>query len=57
MKTTYNWQNTDLLRAQVKVITTPTKSNIETSCNGVDLRYNIGNIHEIKKSWNIPTKN
>ncbi|MBD9614406.1 hypothetical protein [Pseudomonas sp. PDM02] len=55
--TTNNWQNAPLLRAGAKVITTPTKTDHATNCPGYDgLRFNIGNIHEIKAFWNMPTK-
>jgi len=59
MKTaTGNWENVPLLRAETKVITTPTKSNHESNCPGWDgLRFNIGNIHEIKQIRNVPASN
>ncbi len=54
---TSNWQNTPLLRVEAKVISTPTKSTHEANCPGWDgLRFNIGNIHEIKKYRNVPAK-
>jgi len=52
--TTNNWENSPLLRAEAKVITTPTKSTHESNCPGWDgLRFNVGNIHEIKKYRNV----
>lgn len=55
--TTSNWQDAPLLRAGAKVISTPTKSEHVANCPGWDgLRFNIGNIHEIKKIWNVPAK-
>lgn len=57
MKTTIrNWYNLPLFRTEAKVINTPTKSDNEIDCNGVALRYNLGNIHEIKTFWNVSTK-
>lgn len=54
---TSNWQNTPLLRAETKVITTPTQSDHEANCPTPDgLRFNIGNIHEIKKFRELPAK-
>lgn len=50
-----NWQNTPLLRIETKVMTTPTNSDNEINCNGVALRYNMANIHEIKQFRNIKT--
>ncbi|RON42599.1 hypothetical protein [Pseudomonas frederiksbergensis] len=48
--TTSTWQNVPVLRAETKVITTPTHSSHAANCPGWDgLRFNIGNIHEIKK--------
>lgn len=52
-----NWQNTPLLRTEAKAITTPTHSDNEIDCNGVALRYNMANIHEIKQFRNITTRN
>lgn len=51
--TTRNWQTAPLLRCENKVITTPAKSENEINCSGVIPRYNMGNIHEIKKFWNV----
>jgi len=51
--TTRNWQTAPLLRCENKVITTPAKSDNEINCSGVIPRYNMGNIHEIKKFWNV----
>ncbi|MGL6246676.1 hypothetical protein [Pseudomonas sp.] len=54
---TSNWQNTPLLHTEAKVISTPTKSTHEANCPGLDgLRFNIGNIHEIKKYRNGSAK-
>ena len=51
---TNTWNNAPLLRAGVKVIMTPTTSEHKTNCPSPDgLRFNLGNIHEIKKFWNV----
>ncbi|WP_226500103.1 hypothetical protein [Pseudomonas sp. MWU16-30322] len=56
MKTvTANWQTTPLLRAETKVINMPTKSAHAANCPGWDgLRFNVGNLHEIKKLRMLP---
>ena len=55
--TTSNWHKTPLLRAEAKVITTPTKCDNEINCSGIIPRYNMANIFEIKNFWNLPAKN
>ncbi|MGV8890267.1 MAG: hypothetical protein ACOH2P_19995 [Pseudomonas sp.] len=44
-----NWDETPLLRAGTTVINTPVKTTMEAPCCGFMPRYNVGNIHEIKK--------
>jgi hypothetical protein len=58
MRTTQtNWQDSPLSRAELKVISTPTKTTHEANCPGFDgMRFNVGNIHEIKKYRNMPAK-
>ncbi|WP_025111252.1 hypothetical protein [Pseudomonas sp. H1h] len=54
---TQNWENAPLLRAEAKVINTPTKSTHAANCPGWDgLRFNVGNIHEIKKIRELPVQ-
>ncbi|WP_085708720.1 MULTISPECIES: hypothetical protein [unclassified Pseudomonas] len=56
-KITDNWETTPLFHAETKIINTPTKSNNAANCPGWDgLRFNIGNIHEIKKIRNLPAQ-
>ncbi|CAI8863037.1 hypothetical protein ABH908_003058 [Pseudomonas frederiksbergensis] len=51
-----NWNETPLLRAATNVINTPVKTTMEAPCSGFMPRYNVGNIHEIKQIWSVPTK-
>lgn len=48
-----NWNDTPLLRAGTHVINTNVKTAAPASpCAGLSIpRYNVGNIHEIKKIW------
>ena len=48
-----NWNETPLLHAGTKVINTPVKTALIERCHGV-FRYNVGNIHAIKKIRNAP---
>ncbi|EJN29707.1 MULTISPECIES: hypothetical protein [unclassified Pseudomonas] len=53
MNTTQNnWNNAPLLRAGSNVINTAVKTAAAAPCAGLGIpRYNVGNIHEIKKIW------
>ncbi|CAI8944265.1 hypothetical protein A9HBioS_4736 [Pseudomonas koreensis] len=52
-----NWEKTPLLHAEAKVINMPTKSTHAANCPGWDgLRFNVGNIHEIKKLRSLPAQ-
>jgi hypothetical protein len=51
-----NWNETSLLRAGTAVINTPVKTTMEVPCADFMPRYNVGNIHEIKKFWSLPAK-
>ncbi|VVN31419.1 hypothetical protein PS662_04901 [Pseudomonas fluorescens] len=48
---TENWNNCPLLRAGSNVINTQAQSDNEITCGRVTTRYNVANIHEIKKVW------
>lgn len=53
-----NWDEAPLLRASSNVIETPVSIERESPCMAAPFspRLNIGNIHEIKKIWTLPTK-
>ncbi|MBK5396527.1 MULTISPECIES: hypothetical protein [Pseudomonas] len=52
-----NWNETPLLRAGANVINTPVKTTSVEPCSaGFMPRYNVGNIHEIKKIWGVPAQ-
>lgn len=46
------WNNAPLLRAGSNVINTSVKIATASPCTSLGIpRYNVGNIHEIKKIW------
>ncbi|WP_420234497.1 hypothetical protein ACN079_09580 [Pseudomonas sp. ABY48] len=47
-----HWDEVPLLRAGTCVADTATQLSNEIHCGGFIPRYNVGNIHEIKKLWN-----
>jgi hypothetical protein len=53
-KQTDNWNQTPLLHAGINVINTPVKTTAAAPCYDFMPRYNVGNIHEIKRFWNVP---
>ena len=52
-KPTNNCNETPLLRAGTNVINTPVETTKQSPCGEFVLRYNVGNIHEIKQIWNV----
>ncbi|WP_053149774.1 hypothetical protein [Pseudomonas sp. P97.38] len=50
-----DWDETPLLRAGANVIDTATQRVNEIHCTipGFPTRFNVGNIHEIKRIWNV----
>ncbi|WP_080428765.1 hypothetical protein [Burkholderia ubonensis] len=48
---TINWERLALFRAGGEVLNAPVRTGRESPCGQGVLRYNIGNIHEIKKIW------
>ncbi|MHC8300474.1 hypothetical protein [Pseudomonas sp. ZS1P83] len=51
-----NWNEAPLLRAGTNVINTPIKTTSVELCLNFIPRYNVGNIHEIKKIWGVPAQ-
>lgn len=51
-----NWNETPLLRAATNVINTPIKTTLASPCGSTTIRFNVGNIHEIKKVWSVPAQ-
>ncbi|MHC8339896.1 hypothetical protein [Pseudomonas sp. HLT2-19-2] len=51
-----NWNETPLLCAGTNVINTPVKTTSVAPCSNFMPRYNVGNIHEIKKIWGVPAQ-
>ena len=55
---TGNWQNAALSHAGANIITTSTVCGSKTNCPTPDgLLFNLGNLHEIKKFWNLSDNN
>ncbi|MBC3374382.1 hypothetical protein HU762_10570 [Pseudomonas sp. SWRI92] len=52
------WDAAPLLRAGTNVVDTATKLRSEAPCQLPEwtLRFNVANIHEIKKIWGEPTQ-
>lgn len=50
-----NWSETPLFRAGIKVTNTPIKIAFKSPCGQWTLRFNVGNIHEIKKDKGFAT--
>lgn len=53
-----DWDKAPLLRAGINVVDTATKLTSEAPCQLPEwtLRFNVGNIHEIKKILSMPTQ-
>lgn len=52
--TTNNWCSTPLFHAQTNIINTSTHKVSALSCmSGYTPRLNVGNIHEIKRYWQL----
>jgi hypothetical protein len=53
-----DWEQAPLLRASTDVVDTAIQLTNDTHCTipGFPTRFNVGNIHEIKQLWSLPTE-
>jgi hypothetical protein len=51
--TEIRWSNTPLFHAGINVINTPTVKLSAMDCWGPTPRLNVGNLHEIKRYWQL----
>jgi len=47
------WSDAPTFRAAANIINTPIQTNSEINCWGTTPRLNVGNIHDIKKYWQL----
>lgn len=52
-KSDNNWSKTPLFHAEKNIISTPTRKHHDINCWGITPRLNVGNLHEIKRYWQL----